>query len=259
MEATTNKEITVLTTKIPMEKKFIVDNFDNFKSEDIVFNISLKDCDYNNPKSIFTYLANCEVSNPYLNFDELETQGLDFMFNYMIEYLSFDRIYSIPQFDRFILKMLVYHVSNQIDDEDNMDDGLLYNIFMTKCPHLLEEIDYFFYSFSKLFASLVCGGKDKEVLDKEIKEASDNKLQHAGTNILTLTQYGKFYKYLGFLEKDKMYMYDEFVKPVINGETAVFYILKNSHPFQAITLLQRYENDPKKFTDKFNELFNKKE
>ena len=155
--------------------------------------------------------------------------------------------------------MLVYHVSNQIDDEDNMDDGLLYNIFMTKCPQLLEEIDYFFYSFSKLFASLVCGGKDKEALDKEIKEASDNKLQHAGINILTLTQYGKFYKYLGFLEKDKMYMYDEFVKPVVNGETAVFYILKNSHPFQAITLLQRYENDPKKFTDKFNELFNKKE
>ena len=64
---------------------------------------------------------------------------------------------------------------------------------------------------------------------------------------------------MGFLEKDKMYMYDEFVKPVINGETAVFYILKNSHPFQAITLLQRYENDPKKFTDKFNELFNRKE
>ena len=59
MEATTNKEITVLTTKIPMEKKFIVDNFDNFKSEDIVFNVSLKDCDYKNPKSIFTYLANC--------------------------------------------------------------------------------------------------------------------------------------------------------------------------------------------------------
>ena len=117
MEAATNKEITVLTTKIPMEKKFIVDNFDNFKSEDIVFNVSLKDCDYKNPKSIFTYLANCEVSNPYLNFDELETQGLDFMFNYMIEYLSFDRIYSIPQFDRFILKMLVYHVSNHIDDE----------------------------------------------------------------------------------------------------------------------------------------------
>ena len=102
MEAATNKEIKVLTTKIPMEKKFIVDNFDNFKSEDIVFNVSLKDCDYKNPKSIFTYLANCEVSNPYLNFDELETQGLDFMFNYMIEYLSFDRIYSIPQFDRFL-------------------------------------------------------------------------------------------------------------------------------------------------------------
>lgn len=259
MKEATNKEITVLTTKIPMEKKFIVDNFDNFKSEDIVFNISLKDCDYNNPKSIFTYLANCEISNPYLNFDELETQGLDFMFNYMIEYLSFDRIYSIPQFDKFILKMLVYHVSNQIDDEDTIDDGLLYNIFMTKCPYLLEEIDYFFYSFSKLFASLVCGGEDKEVLDKEIKESTDNKLQHAGINVLTLTQYGKFYKYLGFLEKDKMYIYDEFVKPVVNGETAVYYILKNSHPFQAITLLQRYENDPQKFTDKFNELFNKKE
>ena len=40
MEAATNKEITVLTTKIPMEKKFIVDNFDNFKSEDIVFNVT---------------------------------------------------------------------------------------------------------------------------------------------------------------------------------------------------------------------------
>lgn len=255
---------------LPLSQDKIIKYIDEFKDKDTVFVVNNIGTTNMEPHKILTFFANCEINNVGIstifndNFDNI----LEVYPKLVKEYLSFDRYYPITSINNdlysILLKRLNYYDGldflstlfkdnngrKYIDRQNKLNDAI-----SDICKDQLNELDEFFYSFSQIMSNMI-DPNDKE-LDKKIKNADNNKLKYCNINIASLAiDESHFSIYLGLLNKDKMYIYDEFTKPCIEGESIPFKILKDFTLFQMMMNYNDYYRNPEKFTKKFNKVFN---
>ena len=245
------EQIHVVT--LPFNKEELSEVIDYFESKDHIFVIDLsKTVENMDTDKIMTYLSNCNIRNVILRHGENDKWE-----DMLLSYIKFNRPYPIIQMIQGWNSALLYNSTLKTSEATITGVQQLHQFTMDNKP-IIEELDYIFYSFRQLMSNLVCP-EDKE-LDNQIKNAENNKFSdNIGLNAATLALDDVFYEYLGSVEKDKMYVYDEFVNPVIEGESFVYHILKDSIPFKAMMCYNDYYRNPEDFEKRFNKIYNKGE
>lgn len=223
-----------LILTLPLTAEELSEYMDKFQS--VVFAIDFKASKKNLSNSeMLNYIANCNIKTVHLYNYDFDS---DFE-NFIIEYARFDRELNIEPINETWVTILFYNRSNIIDEKYN---AFIKN-FRQKYPTLLEEADNFFYSMNRVvWASINENAVD--IID-EVKKSEDNKLKFFGPNIVSFSKASNFWTYVAKLREDKVYMYDEFVKPTINGNTIISYFLNGYNPYKVYMIMDRTQKDPK--------------
>lgn len=178
----------------------------------------------NDNEKFLNYIANCNILQVLLVNYELDEQFADLL----IKYMKFDRYLYIPALADVSLSLL-YDTYPGIKKQKFID---FIKTFKAKHGDTIIEAKDFFYSLNKILSSII--DPTNGVLQKEIKEAQEAKMSRIGVNIASLSNCSLFYNYIASLEQDKMRMYEEFIKPVMNGNTLVSYFLIQPGPYKAM-------------------------
>lgn len=210
---------------VPFSKEVlsqVIDIFDK-ASFYIDYEESIKNFNYDN-KKFLDYLTNCNMYQILLVNYKLD----DKFANLLIQYMKFDRELFIPVLSDVCVSIL-FDTYPGIKKQEFKD---FIKTFKSKYKEILQEANNFFFSINKVLSNLI-DPTNKE-LEEEIKNAKDAKLTLLGPNVISLSRSVLFYNYIVSLENDTMKMYDEFIKPVMNGNTLVSYFMQQPNPYKAM-------------------------
>ena len=200
----------------------VIDIFDK-ASFYIDYEESIKNFNYDN-KKFLDYLTNCNMYQILLVNYKLD----DKFANLLIQYMKFDRELFIPVLSDVCVSIL-FDTYPGIKKQKFID---FIKTFKAKHGDTIIEAKDFFYSLNKILSSII--DPTNGALQKEIKKAQEAKMSRIGVNIASLSNCSLFYNYIASLEQDKMRMYEEFIKPVMNGNTLVSYFLMQPGPYKAM-------------------------
>lgn len=222
-----------LLLTLPLTAEELSEYMDKFQS--VVFAIDFKTSKKNlSNEEMLNYIANCNIKTVHLYNYEFDSE----FENFIIEYARFDRELNIEPINETWTTILYYNRSNIVDEKYN---AFIKN-FRQKYPTLIEEADNFFYSMNRVvWASINENAVD---IIEEVKKAKNNKLKFFGPNIVSFSKASNFWTYVAKLRKDEVYMYDEFVKPVIDGNTIISYFLNGYNPYKVYMIMDRTQKDP---------------
>ena len=89
---------------------------------------------------------------------------------------------------------------------------------------------------------------EDETSSKLLSNAKNNKLRLCGVNIVSLNCATEFYKNWSTLVEDKeinnkAYIYDEFVKDVLNGGSITYHFITENTPFRTLYIISQLKNN----------------
>lgn len=185
-------------------------------------------------EQILNYISNCDIKNIRIINFELNDDFMDLL----IQYVKFDRELDIPVLSEhwnaiLAIKQAYYTVPEY---QEFMDT------FKLKYSKYIEEINSFFYSVHKMLCNVIVPS-DKD-LEEEIKSSDNRKLELVGPNVVSISKNSRFWSYIGMLKMDKMYVFDEFINPIMNGNTLVSYFLSDCTPYKAMYSYNKLIVDP---------------
>lgn len=225
---------------LPFSKEQLDAMMDVFETSNIVVNYkeSLKNLKCNS--SFLNYLANCNINTVLMQNYELDSDLEDLL----IEYVKFDRLYDINCLDDIWLNILNTKTLGRI--EPNFEKFI--KEFRSNHQDIIEEMTDFFYSTHRVLMYIICDGKNED-LTKELNEAKSAKMTRFNVNVISLMNSGiLFYPWICNLYRETpIRKYEEFSKPVLNGNTIISNILmqyKTMNPYKSAFIRNRYA-DPK--------------
>lgn len=241
-----------LVITLPLSEEDISKYMDKFSTID--FTLDYKNTRKNlNNEQILNYIANCEMKHLRIINFVLDDDFMDLM----IQYIKLDRELNIPVLSEHWNAILaIEKAAYTVPEYQEFMDT-----FKLKYSKYIEEINYFFYSINKMLSNVIV--PDDETLKKEIKNSENNKLSLVGPNVVSISKNPRFWSYIGLLKMDKMYVFDEFINPVLNGNTLVSYFLTDATPYKAMYVHNKlivdegYREVVQKELDKLHEEENK--
>lgn len=184
---------------------------------------SIKNFDNDNNKFL-NYIANCNIYQVLIvNYDLDE----DFS-KLLIEYVKFDRELYIPVLSDVFLSIL-FDTYPGIKKQAFID---FIKTFKSKYRDTCIEANNFFYSINKILSNLI--DPTAKELEEEIRNAKSAKMSRIGPNIVSLSHAVLFYNYIATVDEGPMRMYEEFTKPVMNGNTLVSYFIQQPGPYKVL-------------------------
>lgn len=220
--------------KLPLTKEQIDEYMDLFPTS--FFSIDYNGSSFNTNEDFLNYIANCDMKKVLLANYELDDKFTDLL----LKYIRFDRDLNIPLLSE-LWGSILYNRTTSMTKPTLVE---FKKKFIKNNGDTISEINNFFYSLNKVISSMICPTDEK--LDKEIKAAKDAKLSRIGPNIVSISTSTIFYNYIASIVEDEMFMYDEFIKPVLNGNTLVSYFLTNDTPYKAFMIYNQIITDPNK-------------
>lgn len=223
---------------LPFNKEQLDSMMDVFSTSNIVINYkeSLKNLKCNS--SFLNYLANCDINTVLMQNYELD----DDLEDLLLEYVKFDRLYDINCLDDIWLNILNTKTLGRI--EPNFEKFI--KEFRNKHKDIVEEMTDFFYSIHRVLMYIICDGKNED-LTKELNEAKSAKMTRFNVNVISLMNSGiLFYPWICNLYRETpLRKYEEFSKPVINGNTIISNILmqyKAMNPYKSALMRNQFGN-----------------
>ena len=222
---------------LPFSKEQLDSMMDIFETSNIAINYkeSLKNLKCNS--SFLNYLANCNIKTVLMENYELD-EDLESL---LLEYVKMDRQYDINCLDDIWLNILNTKTLGKI--EPNFE--LFIKNFRKNHSDLILEMTDFFYSMHRFLLSMITDKDDK--LNKEIENAKSAKMTRFNVNVISLMNSGiLFYPWIcGVYRETPMRMYEEFTKPVLNGNTIISNIINSPNPYK-LAMINNQLQDPEK-------------
>lgn len=232
------------------ELSLYMDNLDKY-----AFNVNFKeslDRLNGDTHKLLIYISNCNLKYVYIkNYNLKEGKSEDFE-KFLISYIEFNQELNINILSEYWVATVFENMkmNNEIVEK-------FIERFRIKYSNYVEEIKDFYYSLTKALFNVI--NPTVKELEKEIKDSDSNSLKLCGYNIVSISSATQFYKYLSKLKRYKMYLYDEFVNPVLNGASLSFYFIQRPTPFQILYLHNQFILHPEETKEIMKKIVYKKE
>lgn len=207
----------------------------------IDFNNSIKNLGTTRPTMKFlNYICNCGIENALIVNHDFNN---DFE-QLMLDYISYNEKLTISLLSE-LWNMIIfgYDDTNERIDQKSKD---FINCFRNKYLNYIKEIKTFLFSLLMALTNII--NSEDETSSKLLSNAQNNKLRLCGVNIVSLTCATEFYKNWATLVEDKeinnkAYIYDEFVKDVLNGRSITYHFITENTPFRTLYIISQLKNN----------------
>lgn len=218
----------------------------------INFKKSIENLGSNSTKKFLNYIYNCELENILIVNHDFN----DDFEQLMLDYISYNEKLTISLLSE-LWNMIIFGYD---DTDERIDQESKDFIHCFKNKHLIyiKEIKTFLFSLLMALTNVI--NSEDETSSKLLSNAQNNKLRLCGVNIVSLTCATEFYKNWATLVEDKeindrAYIYDEFVKDVLDGGSITYHFITENTPFRTLYIISQLKNNPD--SDMANDIINK--
>ena len=219
----------------------------------IDFKNSIKNLGTTRPTMKFlNYICNCEIENALIVNHDFNN---DFE-QLMLDYISYNEKLTISLLSQ-LWNMIIFGYDDT-DERINQKSKDFIHCFRDKHLKYIKEIKTFLFSLLMALTNII--NSEDETSSKLLSNAQNNKLRLCGVNIVSLNCATEFYKNWSTLVEDveinnKAYIYDEFVKDVLNGGSITYHFITENTPFRTLYIISQLKNNPD--SDMANDIINK--
>ena len=209
-------------THLPFKEDELSEMLKVCKDNDV--EVNLDDCDFDSPKKLLNYMINCGIKRSAVVPSAYDDKYTDLI----KEYIKLDREIAIYNFNETVLDLLLSISNIQYEPEykkyiQNTKD---------KEYQMISEIKEVFSAINAYCVYMIT--RD-ETIERNIKEAKKIKSSFTGQNVLSIRDAFTFNAFLASLDpKAKVYHYDIFDTPFVDGMSMEYYFLSSFLPYKAM-------------------------
>ena len=219
----------------------------------INFKGSIEKLGNNHPtKKFLNYIYNCELENILIVNHDFN----DDFEQLMLDYISYNEKLTISLLSE-LWNMIIFGYDDT-DERIDQESKDFIHCFRNKHLNYIKEIKTFLFSLLMALTNVI--NSEDETSSKLLSNAQNNKLRLCGVNIVSLNCATEFYKNWATLVEDKeinnkAYIYDEFVKDVLDGGSITYHFITENTPFRTLYIISQLKNNPD--SDMANDIINK--
>ena len=229
---------------LPIPKEEIVKYFNHFNEYTFIVDYKKSLSNLKSNHKILTYISNCEMIDTLIDNYDYDENFEDFL----IEYIKSNTPVSVSLLAEIWCSILCSKYEF-ISDEKLLSFA---RNFRNNHKDLIQECNEFFFSLNKALENIIVP-TDKD-LEEKITKAESNHLKLCGLNIVSLENAVNFYQYIGSIELDKIYMYDEFTHNVLNGMSVTRFFILNDPFYRNLYTYNRIAANPQEEGNKIQKI-----